>query len=275
MSSARTALVIGVTAAAGVALGVGVAPLVAGPAEVAPPPSPPTLEMTDEELRIACLPVMRRTATSLTEVQLQVDALSVRIRDKESEVERLEAELRGTADDRNDLAGRLVAARDDLSELQGELDKATQVAASLDATLAETREILQTTRAALSVQQQRTRAALDDASAQRWAAFVGEAQLTLCKAGNRLGTCRDVVETSLSRWERRYKDCVRSGAAVPQLRQLSPSEEMPSFAVMLDSSNVTTAGWYILFCDPSLPEAGGRRPPLEHGPDLKPLPPPG
>jgi hypothetical protein len=258
-----------------VGLGVGVwgSPWLA-PSPVAECPTPePSFAMSDEELRVACLPVMRRVATTLSEVQLQVDALAVQVRDKETEVQRLEAEVRGNAMNNADLVQRLDAARVELEQLQGNLQAAVEDQAALQEALDETRVILQSTREALSQQQERTRAAREDAADQRWESFVNETQLALCKDGNRLARCREVVETSVAKWEKRFKDCLRSDSAVPQLRQLRPSEDLPSFAVLLDPDSLTTAGWYVLFCDPSLPEAGRLRAPTP-GPGVRPEPAP-
>jgi hypothetical protein len=43
--------------------------------------------------------------------------------------------------------------------------------------------------------------------------------------------------------------------------------------VLLDPDSLTTAGWYVLFCDPSLPEAGRLRAPTP-GPGVRPEPAP-
>ena len=56
----------------------------------------------------------------------------------------------------------------------------------------------------------------------------------------------------------RFQTCVDTYQAVPVLRQREKKdEELPAFAEDLpDDNKFTKKGWYIIFCDPTLPEAG-------------------
>jgi hypothetical protein len=223
--------------------------------------------LTDEDLRIACLPVMRHSVATLEEVQTRVEALAVQVATKQSEVRRLEEALsaqRGLAASRSNAPAttpvdpaQLDAARAELATLQAELEAAQNAKVKLEATLTETRQDLAQTQERLVQQQQRTQDTREDLLRQTWLTFVNEAQLTICAEGsrNQVERCREQVGSGVNPYERRFKACVRSGQAVPELRYARPSEPLPSFAVRLDGVDAARSGWQILFCDPDLPEA--------------------
>jgi hypothetical protein len=224
--------------------------------------------LTDEDLRIACLPVMRHSVATLEEVQTRVDALAVQVATKQTEVRRLEEALgaqrrlpalqpAATPAPNPDEVARLDAARAELASLQAELVAAQNAKVKLEATLTETRQDLAQTQERLVQQQQRTQDTREDLLRQTWLTFVNEAQLTICAEGsrNQVERCRDQVGSGVTQYERRFKACVRSGQAVPELRYARPSEPLPSFAVRLSGVDAARNGWQILFCDPDLPEA--------------------
>jgi hypothetical protein len=226
--------------------------------------------LSDEDLRIACLPVMRHSVATLEEVQTRVEALAVQVATKQTEVRRLEEALSAQRRPAGWQAGsstpvapappvdlaQLDTARAELATLQAELVAAQNAKVKLEATLTETRQDLAQTQERLVQQQQRTQDTREDLLRQTWLTFVNEAQLTLCAEGsrNQVERCREQVGSGVNQYERRFKACVRSGQAVPELRYARPSESVPSFAVRLDVDGARS-GWQILFCDPDLPEA--------------------
>lgn len=225
-----------------------------------PAPDPPQVvervrDYDSEELEIVCLPYMRQTATILERAQTRVSVLELRIRDKEREIAELEGRV--SAQRRAaEIEARLQDARAQLDGLEAQLAAALAEKEELLERVQSTSEELDRTRTALAAQQRETRVAQQEAADQRWSAFVRAAQLTICEQGTRasLERCREDVAASLARQELRYKACVRSNQAVPQLRPDADVDELPTFGVRL-----ATAGplrrWYILFCDPLLPEA--------------------
>lgn len=235
-------------------------------APTAVPPAPPTASepadcsYTEEELRIACLPVMRRAANTLEEVQVEVEALAVRIRAKESEVAALEARQRVRAPTTDTDSSALALARAELAELQARLDAAMVEKVELELTLATTQRTLEATRLALTAETRRSQQAEQEAVEQRWQRFLQEGQLLVCTDGTpaTLDRCRQAVASALRPHERRFKGCVASGQAVPEVRRLSAGEAMPSFAVALPAADRALRDTYIAFCDPSLPEAGAK-----------------
>ena len=57
----------------------------------------------------------------------------------------------------------------------------------------------------------------------------------------------------------RFTVCVDTYQSVPVLKQANKGEAMPRYSAKLSQDNrFTKKGWYILFCDPTLPEASDR-----------------
>jgi len=219
----------------------------------------PTRGLSDEELRISCLPLMRQAASTLQEAETKVEALNVKVRAKETEVTRLEVEMSGGNVSTTELEARLEQARAELEQLHAALKEALTAREVIAATLTETQDALAATQAALTDQRQQTRVAREDAAQQRWNVFVSDAQLTLCREGvrERVEGCRASIANAMLPMQRRYKECIRSGQATPELKGGASPEELPEYAEFLDQNQTWTRGWYVLFCDPDLPEARG------------------
>ena len=94
-----------------------------------------------------------------------------------------------------------------------------------------------------------------------WSSFQNGAKVEICDRGTRKrhAKCHESVETALSQRIRdKFTTCVDTYQAVPELRQLDKGDTMPAFAERLpDDNKFTKKGWVIVFCDPTLPEAGG------------------
>jgi len=93
-----------------------------------------------------------------------------------------------------------------------------------------------------------------------WSSFQNGAKVEICDRGTRKrhAKCHESVEAALSASIRtRFSTCVDTYQAVPELRQLEKGEAMPAFSETLpDDNKFTKKGWIIVFCDPTLPEAG-------------------
>ena len=101
-------------------------------------------------------------------------------------------------------------------------------------------------------------AAREDSLANKWVGFRNNAQLQICERGGRkkMGRCRDKVKDVLDASMRdRYVHCIRSGQSVASLHEAGKGEQLPDYAEWLDEESRITRGWYILLCDPTLPEA--------------------
>lgn len=213
---------------------------------------------TPEELQIECLPYMRQTATTLEEAQTKVSALEIRIREKESEVRDLESQMKGAAKQGDDVASRLEEARAQLTSLETERAAAVAEKQQLLAALQQARQSLASAQMQLANSQAQLVGAREETLDSRWTSFVQDAQLRLCATGSsdRVGRCRESVAEALVPHKLRFKTCLRSDEAVPELRTAIATEDLPEAASWLDRTNPEIRDWYLLFCDPELPEAG-------------------
>jgi hypothetical protein len=217
-------------------------------------------DYTEEEFKIACLPYMRQTASTLEQAQVRVDALAIQVRDKENEVSTLATQFEQGQVRGQDLQEELMIAQRQLSLLRDALVSAKDQKDQLIEELEETKTALSSTRSELVVRRREAEQAKLDAIRQRWAAFKAATMLEVCERGNRpkVDRCREIVDSALLFHEGRFEECIASGQAIPVLRFRKRNEELPTTAAHLDEDNKITKDWYILFCDPELPEASER-----------------
>lgn len=247
--SGVTAFVIGVVAF-GVGLGVG--------GELGMYMKEPEIKIVEkprdlnaEELTAACAPLVETADAKMEEVNAKVTDLQGQVASRETEVAELEAKVKKGAKLSADQARRLDEAKKELGSLKRQLEQAEAEKAELVVRLAETQT-------QLDGQVVETEKAKGDATTQRWFAFTKDAQITICEKGNRkvLGKCRDTVDLIVRKYRTDFERCVRDGQEQPSLKEATKNERLPEYARWLDESEKVTKGWYILLCDPSLPEAG-------------------
>jgi hypothetical protein len=200
--------------------------------------------------------VIETKVTELEQAQNKIAFLEKEIIDREARVKEMEQNAPRASTGGG--GGQLAQVKKDLAEAREELEIARQEKERLIVELTQTKEQLARTEEALVVQTGLTQRAKEDALVNKWYRFISDAQLEVCEKGNRkkLGNCREVLEATLMTNVRRDKfaHCVRSGQAVPTVRELQKEESLPDFSEMLDESQKQTKDWYVLFCDPTLPE---------------------
>ncbi len=197
-----------------------------------------------------CEPLEGSERDMLIEAQERVTNLRTEIEDKRAEINQLEKKASQNAYLRKQLEER----KAELEELESALTAAEQEREELV-------EKLELAIEEVSVARAEARDAKAETLVVKWDEFKANAMLEICEKGTRgkIEKCRGIVDTALTYdRERRYRECVRQGAAVPQLRQIAKDEkELPAFAEWVWADSRLTRDWYILFCDPTLPEAGG------------------
>ena len=223
-------------------------------------------DLTAAEIADVCTPQLEETVGELEEAQNKVAFLEEEVDARNARVKELEAEVkrRGGASSEvpsgrgRNLSRELSQAQADLAEAREQLDIALSEKERLVEELTETKEELATTKVKLSNQVVKTERAKEDALVNKWYRFINGSQLDICEKGNRkkLGQCREAVQGSLMTNDRRDKfaHCVRSGQSTPQVRELGKNESLPDFSEMINEEQRQTRDWYILFCDPTLPQ---------------------
>lgn len=208
-------------------------------------------DLTADELNAACAPMIQAASARIDEANAKVSDLETQVSSREAEVAELEAKVKQGAKLSADQSRRLDEAKAELGSLKRQLAVAQEEKAALVVQLADTQ-----TR--LDGQVVETEKAKGDATSQRWVAFTKDAQITICEKGNRktLGKCRETVTAKVRGLRTDFERCVRSGQEQPSLKEADKGESLPEYARWLDNDDKVTKGWYVLLCDPSLPEAG-------------------
>lgn len=200
----------------------------------------------------------KKDAASKTEfetAQLKVTDLEAQVKKKEEEVKVLELKVKKGAKKSASLEKQLAERQAELESLKVELDTAKADVVRLQADLDYSRE---ETRVARS-ETQMARTETNDA---KWEGFKSDAIVTICEKGNRnrLSKCKEDVLASLGADRgRRFKHCIASGQATPRLVKVDKKEKdlsLPRWSEWMNQdSKFTGDSFYIVFCDPSLPEA--------------------
>ena len=213
-------------------------------------------DYTFDELEAVCKPLIRETAEELDVAQERVKNLESLVTEKAGQVAELEEEMdrraeRGTAKFR-ELRRELEAAQAQLATLEEQLDIAKNEKEQIMVELEQTQDRLEH-------QIVLTEEAEAEVVDQRWLTFVRDVQFEICDRGNRkkLGTCRESITASLAdTWRDRWQGCVATGQAQPVIKEReNKKEELPEFAAWINQEERTTKDWYIVWCDPTLPEA--------------------
>lgn len=228
--------------------------------------SPPDVEekivqrdLTDAEIESLCNPFVTDTLAVLTEAQAKVSDLESQVELKEAKVVELEAEMKRRGAAGKKLWDELQAAKAEVETLREQLAVAIEEKEAALVELEKTVEQLRATEDELAETQGKLSVAEGDVLDNRWKGFVQNAQLEICEKGRRkkMGRCRESVTAALNpELEAKFRHCVKSGQAVPGFFEVGKDmEELPSYSQYLNEEERALKGWYVTFCDPTLPEA--------------------
>lgn len=216
-------------------------------------------DLTAAEADALCAPKIAAVTADLMKAQDKVTTLIDDVKIKEARVKELE-------DDIAERQRKGALAAETYKQLKAELDAAkgelATVKQQLETALEEKEELvveLKKTLKDLEVQKVETKVAQEDALTKGWTAFVGEAQLNICDKGNRkkLGACRETVVAKVEPFKPKFQHCLRSGQEMPSTHVAEKAEDLPQFSEYIDQEDKITKDWYVLLCDPTLPEAKG------------------
>ncbi|MEZ4318357.1 MAG: hypothetical protein R3F61_12675 [Myxococcota bacterium] len=212
---------------------------------------PPTAEEIAEA-------VPQEEKDELALAQIKVAELEREGAEKERKVAQLEARIARGAEVGAQLRAELEKVKAELEETKLALVQAEEEKEQLLVALKETTLQLEETEEELALTKVQRDDAREDALFNRWKDFLGTAQLEICDKGNRkrLGNCRESVTAALGTPERRDKfaHCIRSGQAQPSVTEQVKGVDLPEFAEMMDEEVKQVKGWFVDFCDPTLPE---------------------
>ncbi|MBA2322431.1 MAG: hypothetical protein H0V89_14900, partial [Deltaproteobacteria bacterium] len=219
-------------------------------------------DLTADELLVACRPQVEEKAQEVVAVNNKVTALETNVRAKEARVTELETEMQKRNERGAAFVKELEAARAELVTLRAELVTARADKVRLEQELQITVAKLEETEVALADQRGMTDRAKEDALVNKYERFKNDAQLEVCEKGGRkkLGKCREAVIGYLSTdpVRDRFAHCVRSGQAVPSMFEMKEKDgPLPAYAGYLNQEDRIVKDWYLLQCDPTLPESAG------------------
>lgn len=222
-----------------------------------PPPDCPAAEAPD--LNALCAGRTPDAAAAAQAAQAQVQTLSAELATKEAELAAARADAEKATDAKDSAAAKAKKLEAEIGALKSKLTEATSERDRLVAELRDTLVKLDEATAAATAAQGEVRDVRAQNTGERWSRFVAEAKVELCEKGTvkRHESCHEAVETAFdSKLRDRYVACVNSRQATPSLGQLEKGQTLPAFAVALpDDKAFTSKGWYVLLCDPTLPEA--------------------
>jgi myosin heavy subunit len=224
-------------------------------------------EMTEEELLALCAELVEDGQTKAMKAQSRVESLQNDLASKEEELAKLKAEdikdeKRRAAATRKwrEMEAELETLRSNLTEAESERDtlrnELKETLVQLDNQIAETKKFKKKAKVyrAKAIQYK------TESTENLWKSFGAEAKVEICDRGSRKRheKCHSAVQAALTPAIRgKFEQCVDTYQAVPVLRQLEKGEKIPHLAQELPNDNkFTKKGWVIIWCDPTLPEAG-------------------
>lgn len=216
-------------------------------------------DLTAAELAEVCKPLVADALAKLDAADEKVKGLEDQVSDKQNRVKSLEAEMKKRGQRGKAIMKELKAARVELTQLREELAVAVEEKAELTAELKVTVEKLEETEETLKVTKNKLEVAKKDVLKNRWIGFVQDGMLQICEKGNRkkMGKCRETVTAAFTpEMGDKFRHCIKSGQAVPSVIEVEKKQQgLPAYSEWLGQSNRVTKGWYVMFCDPTLPEA--------------------
>lgn len=244
----------------GGALGFGAHAIFAKPPPVKIVPEIVQQQLTPEELAQLCEPEFKDERQTLIEAQGKVKTLQADLDAKQAELAKYKADAEKAASNREEAVKRWKAKEAEIADLRVKLAEAQgqrdQIMTELQATIQDLNKEIKARKKAEALADHFKTESTDNL----WTAFNANAKVEICDRGTRKRheKCHEAVEGALTApIKDRFKVCVDTYQAVPILKKLEKKNDtLPQFAERLpDDNKFTDDGWYILFCDPSLPEA--------------------
>lgn len=230
------------------------------PVVVTPPPEQIQAELDPAALAALCEDQFADERTELKASQEKVKSLESQIAEKEAAIAEYKAQAEKDESKRADAVKRWRAMEQEVADLRVKLAAAESERDTLIVELKETIKELDTEIKARKKAEALAQHYKTESTENLWSAFGANAKVEVCDRGTkkRHENCHESVDAAMEPFKARFQTCVDTYQAVPVLKQREKKEDaLPAFAEALpDDNKFTKKGWYIIFCDPTLPEAG-------------------
>jgi hypothetical protein len=227
----------------------------AEPVVVMPAPEVIKEELTESELRMLAKDLIANEAERAQAAINRVNSLQDELAAKEAELKQLKGQKSKNAAARSRLG-------DEIAFLRVQLASAEEEREALRVELKQTIKELDFQVSQSKKYKRKAKRYKMESTTNLWSAFLANAKVKICNRGTkkRHAKCNAAVEEALANQMRaRFTVCVDTYQSVPVLKQAKKGDAVPRYSAKLSEDNkFTKKGWYVLFCDPTLPEAGDR-----------------
>ena len=248
-------LAVTITAIIGVIGGVVGHDMFAEPVVVMPAPEVIKEELTESELRMLAADLLATEAERAEAAIERVNTLQDELASKEAELAKLKGQKAKNSEARSRLSDEIAFLRVQLASAEEEREalrkELKQTIKELDFQVAQSKKF-----------KRKAKRYKMESTTNLWSAFLANAKVKICNRGTkkRHEKCHAAVEEALANTMRaRFTVCVDTYQSVPVLKKSAKGEALPRYASKLSTDNrFTKKGWYVLFCDPTLPEAADK-----------------
>ena len=217
-------------------------------------------EITTDAVKFGevCAPVIQEAETELALMNTKLDTLETDIADRQQRVDELRDEMAKRDENGARFWREFQQAKEALAQITQERDMLVVAKDQLVEQLTKTVEKLAITEERLEETIEVAEEYRYESIHQNFDRFVNESQLQVCERGNRkkLGKCREIVTNILTQPDvkGKFNHCLKSGQATPNVLEQLDDTPMPQFSFYLNEDDRVVKGWYLLLCDPTLPE---------------------
>jgi predicted nucleic acid-binding Zn-ribbon protein len=228
------------------------------------PPEVIKQELSEQELLALCDSTTEDVRDSLNNAQQKVVDLQAQLDSKEKELTDMKAQDEKDEVKKAAAVKKWHAMEQEIADLQVRLAQAEserdQLRTELQDTLVKLDHEIAEKEKAVKLAKKYKRESVENL----WTAFTANAKVEICDKGTRKRheNCHEAVDSAVATQQVRFTECVEKYDTIPVLKQGDAKSEIPAFAdwVNPESKYVNTGvfnkqSWYVIYCDPTLPEA--------------------
>jgi hypothetical protein len=224
------------------------------PVVIMPPAEIIKQELTEAELRELASDLIASEQDKAKNAQARVQLLEGELEAKEAELRTLKGNKAKNTARRNQLKEEMAFLRVQLASAEEERDalrkELKQTIKELDFQVSQSKKF-----------KRKAKRYKMESTSNLWSAFKASAKTKICNRGTkkRHEKCYAAVDEAMGSQVRgRFTVCVDTYQSVPVLKFMEKGAAMPRYSEKLNQDSKFTKKWYVLFCDPTLPEASDR-----------------